>query len=74
MLLKYNVDKSTLFQKFLPMVPGQQSVPIMIKDTKGRPWDLTLRWWQNKNSRKYVLDGTKACVQEMHWNVGDVCK
>ncbi|KAJ8443440.1 hypothetical protein Cgig2_026227 [Carnegiea gigantea] len=43
-------------EKFLPMVPGQPSVPITIKDIKGRPWDLMLRWWQNKNSRKKLPD------------------
>lgn len=61
-------------EKFLPMVPGQPSVPITIKDIKGRPWDLMLRWWQNKNRRKYVIDGTRACVQEMQWSVGDILK
>ncbi|KAH9603192.1 hypothetical protein KSS87_021912 [Heliosperma pusillum] len=58
-------------EAFLPMPPGQQKMPVTMKDVEGRTWYLNLRWWPHKKSRKYVLDGTRNCMNEMGWNVGD---
>lgn len=61
-------------EKFLPQVPGQHRVPLSIEDTEGLSWQFILRWWLNRKSRKYVLDGTRKCVETMQWNVGDTLK
>ncbi|XP_074319428.1 B3 domain-containing transcription repressor VAL2-like [Silene latifolia] len=61
-------------EEYFPMPPGRQKMPITMKDVQGRTWYLNMRWWPHKKSRKYVLDGTRSCIHEMGWNVGDSLK
>lgn len=61
-------------EQYFPQFAGSQSMPLSIEDREGRSWLFVLRWWMYKKSRKYVLDGTRKCIEIMRWNMGDTMK
>ncbi|KAL2924763.1 B3 domain-containing transcription repressor VAL2 [Bienertia sinuspersici] len=61
-------------EKLIHQPPAQRKKLVVINDTEGGFWNFTMRWWPNKRSRKYVLDGARQCREKMQWNVGDILK
>ncbi|KAL9236381.1 hypothetical protein vseg_011060 [Gypsophila vaccaria] len=61
-------------ERFLPMPPGQQKMPVVVRDADGRIWNLQQRWWRNGNSRKYVIVGMGECFYTMNCKKGDRLK
>lgn len=58
-------------QACFPRIPEGQGIPLVIQDTTGRDWEFHFRFWQNSNSKMYVLDGIKDYMVFMEWQAGD---
>nr|XP_048331140.1 B3 domain-containing transcription repressor VAL1-like isoform X2 [Ziziphus jujuba var. spinosa] len=54
-----------------PRILEGQGLPLVIQDTTGRDWEFNFRFWQNCNSKMYVLEGIKDYMVSMEWQAGD---
>ncbi|KAF3453601.1 hypothetical protein FNV43_RR04041 [Rhamnella rubrinervis] len=55
-----------------PRILEGQGLPLVVLDTTGRNWEFYFRFWQNCNSKMYVLEGLKNYMVLMEWQAGDI--
>ncbi|KAK9674032.1 hypothetical protein RND81_12G206200 [Saponaria officinalis] len=61
-------------ETLLPMPPGQQDMPFVIKDAEGRTWNLHQRWYPHGKGRLYVIGGIGKYFRVKQCKKGDILK
>lgn len=58
-------------EAFFPDISEPRGLPIMIRDTEGKDWEVNYRYWINSGCKMYIVEGLRELMISKRWQAGD---
>lgn len=58
-------------EAFFPDIYEPRGLPIKIRDTEGKEWEVNYRYWINAGSKMYIMEGLRELMISKGWQAGD---